>query len=95
MAVVPNMNCPNCERRSMDRELSYVNPPWKGGGFLKGLVSYIVMDNLEFMPMSTKMFVSLLKKFDIEDVSALEETEVELCVEENISNLFAMAIAIT
>ncbi|KAK2663110.1 hypothetical protein Ddye_001684 [Dipteronia dyeriana] len=87
MAVVPNMNCPNCERRSMDRELSYVNPPWKGGGFLKGLVSYIVMDNLEFMPMSTKMFVSLLKKFDIEDVSALEETEVELCVEEGLKLL--------
>ncbi|KAK0593346.1 hypothetical protein LWI29_035068 [Acer saccharum] len=84
MAVVPNLICPECERRSMKRELSYVNPPWKGGGFLKGFVSYIVMDNLEFMPMSTKMFVSLLNKFDVKDVSALEETEVELGVEENL-----------
>jgi hypothetical protein len=40
MAVVPNLMCPKCECRSMNRELSYVNPPWKGGGFLKGLVSY-------------------------------------------------------
>ncbi|KAK0592355.1 hypothetical protein LWI29_017683 [Acer saccharum] len=82
MAVVPNLICPKCKCRSMNRELSYVNPPWKGGGFLKGLVSYIVMDNLEFMPMSTKMFVSLLNKFDVKDVSALEETEVEVGVEE-------------
>ncbi|KAK0591731.1 hypothetical protein LWI29_007103 [Acer saccharum] len=82
MAVVPNLICPKCQFRSMNRELSYVNPPQKGGGFLKGFVSYIVMDNLEFMPMSTKMFVSLLNKFDVKDVSALEETEVELGAEE-------------
>ena len=82
MAVVPNLICPKCQFRSMNRELSYVNPPQKGGGFLKGFVSYIVMDNLEFMPMSTKMFVSLLNKFDVEDVSSLEETEVEVGVEE-------------
>ncbi|TXG49700.1 hypothetical protein EZV62_025575 [Acer yangbiense] len=82
MAVVPNLICPKCECRSMNRELSYVNPPLKGGGFLKGLVSYFVMDNLEFIPMSTKMFVSLLNKFDVEDLSALEETEVEVGVEE-------------
>ncbi|TXG49701.1 hypothetical protein EZV62_025576 [Acer yangbiense] len=94
MAVVPNLICPMCERRSMNRELSYVNPPLKGGGFLKGLVSYIVMDNLEFMPMSTKMFVSLLNKFDVEDLSALEETEVEVGVEEDISDVFAMTIVI-
>ncbi|TXG49702.1 hypothetical protein EZV62_025577 [Acer yangbiense] len=87
MAVVPNLICPKCECRPMNRELSYVNPPLKGGGFLKGLVSYFVMDNLEFMPMSTKMFVSLLNKFYVEDLSALEETEVEVGVEEGLKLL--------
>ncbi|KAL5734792.1 hypothetical protein ACOSP7_032653 [Xanthoceras sorbifolium] len=54
------------------------------GGFLKGLATYIVMDNLEFMPMSTTMFVSLLKKSGVKDLDALDEIEVDLGVEEGL-----------
>ncbi|KAL5733320.1 hypothetical protein ACOSQ2_033012 [Xanthoceras sorbifolium] len=86
VADVPNLNCPQCGLRQMNRELTYVLPQWRGG-FLKGLVTYVVMDNLEFMPMSSKMFVSLLKKFDVKDVSALEEIEIEFGTEEGLKLL--------
>ncbi|KAK2643796.1 hypothetical protein Ddye_018991 [Dipteronia dyeriana] len=54
VARVPNLLCPSC-RQKMTRQLTYVSPsPMNtevpdGGGFVKGLVPYIVTDNLEFM----------------------------------------------
>ncbi|KAL5800093.1 hypothetical protein ACOSQ4_032977 [Xanthoceras sorbifolium] len=87
MAEVPNLKCSRCESR-VDREMSYVPPSPANflvpveGGFLKGLATYIVMDNLEFMPMSAKMFVSLLKNSDVKDLDALDEIEVDLGVKE-------------
>ncbi|KAL5733324.1 hypothetical protein ACOSQ2_033016 [Xanthoceras sorbifolium] len=92
MAEVPNLTCPSCKSR-VDKEMSYVPsspanfPVAVEGGFLKGLATYIVMDNLEFMPMSAKMFVSLLKKSDVKDLDALEEIEVDLGVEEGLKLL--------
>ncbi|KAL5800081.1 hypothetical protein ACOSQ4_032965 [Xanthoceras sorbifolium] len=53
----------------------------------KGLATYIVMDNLEFMPLSTKMFVSLLKKSGVKDLDAVDEIEVDLGVEEDLKLL--------
>ena len=53
-------------------------------GFVKGSsVKYIVLDNLEFMPMSPEYFVTQLKKFKIiEEGCALEEIAVDFGMEE-------------
>ncbi|KAL5801555.1 hypothetical protein ACOSQ3_033187 [Xanthoceras sorbifolium] len=94
IAEVPNLTCSTCKGR-VDKEMSYVPPSPANfpvpveGGFLKGLATYIVMDNLEFMPMSAKMFVSLLKKSDVKDLDAvLDEIEVDLGVEEVSGDCF-------
>ncbi|KAK2643795.1 hypothetical protein Ddye_018990 [Dipteronia dyeriana] len=88
MAEVPNLNCSNCKGK-VSIGMSYVPPSPVNyslgpveGGYLRGLATYIVMDNLEFMPMSTKMFVSLLKKSAVKDLDSLEDIEVDLGVEE-------------
>ncbi|TXG49704.1 hypothetical protein EZV62_025579 [Acer yangbiense] len=93
MAEVPNLNCSSCKGK-VSTEMSYVPPSPANyslgpveGGFLKGLATYIVMDNLEFMPMSTKMFVSLLKKSAVKDLDSLGEIEVDLGVEEGLELL--------
>ncbi|TXG49698.1 hypothetical protein EZV62_025573 [Acer yangbiense] len=87
MADVPNLNCFSCKGK-VNRVMSYVPPSPANyslgpveDGFLKGLATYIVMDNLEFMPMSTEIFLSLLKKSDVKDLDSLE---VDLGVEEGL-----------
>ncbi|KAL5733325.1 hypothetical protein ACOSQ2_033017 [Xanthoceras sorbifolium] len=82
VADVPNMTCPTCGQK-MIYAVSYV-PPTVGIGFVKdSSVAYIVMDNLEFMPMSTEIFFTLLKKFKNKEVGgALEEIDVNLGMEE-------------
>lgn len=47
-------------------------------GFVKGVVTYMVMDNLEVSPMSSISSVTLLNKFKIQDLSQLEERMVVL-----------------
>lgn len=53
----------------MANKLTYVSSspentgvPVEEVGFVKELVTYMTMDNLEFWPMSTKDFVTLFKK---------------------------------
>ncbi|KAI9157840.1 hypothetical protein LWI28_028874 [Acer negundo] len=69
VADVPNICCRGCEKQ-MITTLNYV-PPFPPStrlpvevGFVQGSsVTYIVLDNLEFIPMSPEYFVTLLKKF--------------------------------
>ncbi|GLT50894.1 hypothetical protein SLA2020_243490 [Shorea laevis] len=53
-------------------------PSWEEVGFVKGVVTYIVMDNLEVKPISTISSISMLNKFNIEEVSSLEERVVDV-----------------
>ncbi|KAG8057630.1 hypothetical protein GUJ93_ZPchr0002g26198 [Zizania palustris] len=48
------------------------------GGYVKEVVTYLVMDDLTIEPMSTISAVMLLKKFDVKDCSALDEMTVAL-----------------
>ncbi|CAN6205159.1 unnamed protein product [Urochloa humidicola] len=48
------------------------------GGYVKKVVTYLVMDDLTVAPMSTISAIMLLKKFSVKDCSALEEMTVEL-----------------
>jgi hypothetical protein len=55
-----------------------------GGGYVKGVVSYLVMDDLTIEPMSTISAIMLLKKFKVADCSALEELTVDLGPKESV-----------
>nr|GEV67027.1 hypothetical protein [Tanacetum cinerariifolium] len=59
----------------------------EGSGFVKGVVTYIIMDDLVIAPMSTISSMTLLNKFSIKDVSALEEKVVQLGMNEGFSNM--------
>lgn len=50
-----------------------------GRGFVKGVVTYMVMDNLVVKPMSTiSGIITLLKQFNFKDVGALAEKIIHL-----------------
>ncbi|KAJ0866553.1 hypothetical protein HanRHA438_Chr12g0553131 [Helianthus annuus] len=51
-------------------------------GFVKGLVTYMVMDDLAVSPMSTISNITLLNKFNIKDLGDLEEKVVDMGMNE-------------
>ena len=54
----------------------------QAGGYVKGLVTYMVTGDLSVSPMSMVSGVGLLNKFDIKDFGVLEEKVVELGINE-------------
>ncbi|KAH6836731.1 hypothetical protein C2S53_007388 [Perilla frutescens var. hirtella] len=83
--------CPLC-RKSMTTSMSYVAPPAvqgaaEGVGIVKEVVTYMVMDDLVVKPMSTISSITLLNKFSVKDVGALEEKVVHLGMNEAIKML--------
>ncbi|RLM86906.1 hypothetical protein C2845_PM04G23090 [Panicum miliaceum] len=61
----------------------------EAGGYVKEVVTYLVMDDLTVAPMSTISAIMLLKKFSVKDCSALEEMTVELGTKEAVMLLKA------
>ncbi|KAK0591480.1 hypothetical protein LWI29_002705 [Acer saccharum] len=59
------------------------------GGFVKGVVTYMVMDNLEVKPLSTISSITLLNSFNVQNVGSLEEKVVALDVDEGLKLLKA------
>ncbi|KAK9059760.1 hypothetical protein SSX86_020464 [Deinandra increscens subsp. villosa] len=59
----------------------------EGGGFVKGLVTYMVMDDLVVSPMSTISNITLLNKFNIKDLGGLEEKVVHMGMNEGLELL--------
>ncbi|CAN1269378.1 hypothetical protein LINPERPRIM_LOCUS13562 [Linum perenne] len=100
-AVYPEMNqyviCPRCKNKSKSSNsgagatssTTVVNKNGGESGFVKGVVTYMVMDNLEVKPMSTISSITLLNKFNIQDVGSLEEKVVELGMDEGLKLLKA------
>ncbi|KAL9418889.1 hypothetical protein AB3S75_036778 [Citrus x aurantiifolia] len=72
------MLCPTGKGR-MTEVLHYVAPEAPNtralveGGFVRGVVTYLVMDNLKVMPMSTISTITLLNNDNVKDIGALEE----------------------
>ncbi|KAL5986112.1 hypothetical protein ACLOJK_028102 [Asimina triloba] len=63
-----------------------------GGGLkgcVKGVVRYMVMDNLEVAPMSGISSMTLLNRFHVKDLTALEEKEVKVGMKEGLALLKA------
>ncbi|KAF2289219.1 hypothetical protein GH714_029924 [Hevea brasiliensis] len=77
-AKEPNTYCTSCSRSIGGR--NYVPP--KETGFVKGVVTYMVMENLEASPMSSISSITLLNKIEIQDLSVLEERMVVLGMDE-------------
>ncbi|XVF75410.1 hypothetical protein PTKIN_Ptkin13bG0186200 [Pterospermum kingtungense] len=59
------------------------------GGFVKGLATYMVTDDLTITPMSMISGVTLLNKYNVKDFSALEERMDEFSINEGLEMLRA------
>ncbi|CAI9273522.1 unnamed protein product [Lactuca saligna] len=79
----PTAVCPSCNSK-MSTEVAYVKGSnsvtgtVETGGFVKGVVTYMVMDDLEVKPMSTISSLTMLNKFNVKEVGGLEEKVVSL-----------------
>ncbi|KAG6436139.1 hypothetical protein SASPL_101023 [Salvia splendens] len=87
----PRATCPSCSR-VMNISVAYVDPPAtevasKEGGLVKGVVTYMVMDDLKIKPMSTISSITMLNKFNVKEVGSLEEKVVDLGMNEAIKLL--------
>ncbi|KAF4367326.1 hypothetical protein CsatB_027830 [Cannabis sativa] len=58
-------------------------------GIVKGVVTYMIMDDLEVKPMSTISSIALLNTFNVKEVGALEEKTVSLGINEGLRLLKA------
>uniref|UniRef100_A0A2N9HKK1 DUF674 domain-containing protein n=1 Tax=Fagus sylvatica TaxID=28930 RepID=A0A2N9HKK1_FAGSY len=94
--------CPCCHscggNSTMSRELTFVDTPSatnKGpsregeGGYVKGVITYMVMDDLEVKPMSIISIFTLLNNFNIKEIGVLEEKVVNLSMDEGVKLLKA------
>ncbi|KAL2239871.1 uncharacterized protein LOC105170877 isoform X1 [Sesamum indicum] len=69
VSVCSSRACPNCKLGTMTQLATNVSsPPISSDGFVKGAVTYMVMDDLSVKPLSTKSTISLLQKFNVRDV---------------------------
>ncbi|XP_057426598.1 uncharacterized protein LOC130720032 [Lotus japonicus] len=87
--------CPQCGR-AMNYRVDYAGKKVandKGNsiksGFVKDMVPFMVMDDLVVEPMSTISSITLLNKFNVKDVGALQEMVVELGMDEGVKLLKA------
>ncbi|XP_030462197.1 uncharacterized protein LOC115682186 [Syzygium oleosum] len=89
--------CPHC-RNSMNHIFTLVKSPAGNptaaavsaavsngqGGFVQGVVTYMVMDDLEVKPMSTISSITLLNELNVKEIGHLEERVVSLGMDEGI-----------
>ncbi|XP_020233433.1 uncharacterized protein LOC109813618 [Cajanus cajan] len=85
--------CPRCNC-AMSKVISYVGNKvaedvFRKSGYVKEVVTYMVMDDLVIQPMSTISSITLLNKFNIKEVGALEEKVVELGITQGVNILKA------
>ncbi|GLT50896.1 hypothetical protein SLA2020_243510 [Shorea laevis] len=89
----PNVKCPSYGTQ-MDRALAYVDTPNKKScsteeGYVKGVVTYMIMDDLEVRPMSTISSITMINKFNIKDIGVLEEKVVDVDMDQGVELLKA------
>ncbi|KAL6128290.1 hypothetical protein ACLB2K_071645 [Fragaria x ananassa] len=80
-----NATCPNCYNK-LGYQASYVptlsTPITKTDGFVKGVVTYIVTDELEVKPNLTIASILQLERFNVKCICDLEEKDVEVSMDE-------------
>ncbi|KAJ0705023.1 hypothetical protein HanPI659440_Chr14g0569001 [Helianthus annuus] len=90
----PTALCPQCHQR-MNTVMTFVagngaaKVAGEGGGFVKGVVTYMVMDDLVVKPMSTISSITMLNQFNVKEVGVLEEKVVSLEMKEGLMLLKA------
>ncbi|TQD93025.1 hypothetical protein C1H46_021339 [Malus baccata] len=83
----PEAICPHCSS-SINTKATFVHGSAAEsgtsgeGGYVKSVVTYMIMDDLEVQPMSTISSITMLNRFNVRDVGALEEKVVHLTMEE-------------
>ncbi|XP_058181393.1 uncharacterized protein LOC131299838 [Rhododendron vialii] len=83
----PRAICPTC-KYTISTEVPFVAPEvakdgFSGeGGYVKGVVTYMVMDDLVVTPMSTISGIAMLSKCNVTNVGALEEKVVSFGMDE-------------
>ncbi|KAF5794800.1 hypothetical protein HanXRQr2_Chr08g0332201 [Helianthus annuus] len=94
-----NSICPGCSGY-MNHKMALVTPPnqvaetkladeIKKRGYVKEVVTYMVMDDLVVNPMSTISGITLINKFGVKDLSQLEEKNVSFGKDEGLKLLEA------
>ncbi|KAL4621265.1 hypothetical protein ACB092_06G215600 [Castanea dentata] len=94
-----NAVCPSCGL-CMNQKLNFVESPEANnhgsssseGGYVKGVVTYMVMDDLEVRPMFTISGITLLNKL-VKEIGALEEKVVHLGMDEGVKLLKASLLS--
>ncbi|XP_022764289.1 uncharacterized protein LOC111309518 [Durio zibethinus] len=89
----PKSTCPSCDN-VMNQNVTFVNPTNKAsssgeGGYVKGVVTYMIMDDLVVRPMSTISSITLLNRFNVKDVGVLEERVIDMGMDEGVKLLRA------
>ncbi|PQQ04812.1 uncharacterized protein Pyn_35156 [Prunus yedoensis var. nudiflora] len=94
----PRAICPEC-KYTLSTEVPYVAAQaiaegssgggGGGGGYVKDVVTYMIMDNLEVKPMSTISCIAMLNRFNVKEVGTLEERMVLLGMDEGLKLLKA------
>ncbi|XP_034197595.1 uncharacterized protein LOC117613065 [Prunus dulcis] len=93
----PRAICPAC-KYTLSTEVPYVaaaaiaegsSGGGGGGGYVKDVVTYMIMDNLEVKPMSTISCIAMLNRFNVKEVGTLEERMVLLGMDEGLKLLKA------
>ncbi|KAK9913415.1 hypothetical protein M0R45_037233 [Rubus argutus] len=85
----PNVRCPSCAN-TMSTRMSYVSPPSTAsteGGFVKGVVTYIIKDDLEVKPNFTIATILQLERFNVKCICDLEEKVVGVGMDEGVKLL--------
>ncbi|KAI3793373.1 hypothetical protein L1987_35992 [Smallanthus sonchifolius] len=90
----PTAMCPRCNY-NISTAMTFVagegtaKEAGEGGGFVKGVVTYMVMDDLMVKPMSTISSITLLNKFNVKEIGGLLEEVVSLEMKEGLMLLKA------
>ncbi|KAI3412579.1 uncharacterized protein J3R85_017201 [Psidium guajava] len=98
----PSTRCPACNN-TMSKKLSWVAGPagpaagaassamvpGGEGGYVKGVVTYMVMDDLVVKPMSTISCITLLNRFNVHEIADLQEKVIDFGLDEAIKLLRA------
>ncbi|KAF5946828.1 hypothetical protein HYC85_017056 [Camellia sinensis] len=99
IADEPRAICPNC-KYTMSTEMTWVKPnvdnnasSSEGGGYVKGVVTYMIKDDLVVTPMSTISGIAMLNKCNITNISALEEKVVTFGMGEGLKLLKAALVS--
>ncbi|KAB1217961.1 hypothetical protein CJ030_MR3G014629 [Morella rubra] len=82
-------SCTYC-RNEINRLPSFKNPPSSSEeGYVEGMVTYLVLDDLEVKPMFITSFVTLLNEMNVKEVGSIEERVVDLGMHEGVKLLKA------